>query len=357
MAKKRSVQRVDKDVIPVQVEDRQKVQDELKDEKTRTLECHLSGQRVRRDPCDDRASRGDDKPGEWPCERDDHALPPRRQAHVGGVHVTAWKEVVHRESKAADSATKMPDGERVPGLVDRDRKDLQNGQREKAKDVGPVEGHELKARQPRFSEPENEAEQPEENEHRGSDTREGEPADESIDPIDEAIGIRPPSDVPKHEMFEPHRCKDQRIALCRKSTQLLVKRRRLLTEESIHTHRCRQAREPLHREHARPLEVRDEYFLDRAAAIHEFEQGHVGWVEAQVTACAVIPVRVLEHRVAAATAPLQIRALNVRQWRRHERRVVQAATENLPDVDQRSPPPRAERTPLPFRLPDRPKVT
>ena len=122
-------------MVAVELEDREKVQDELEDEEARRLERDLTGERSRDEPSDDRARRGDGHAGERSRERDDDALLARREAHVGRVHVRAGEQVVHRDPEPADPTPEVTDREGVPGLVDRDGDDLKDGERDEAEDV------------------------------------------------------------------------------------------------------------------------------------------------------------------------------------------------------------------------------
>jgi len=83
-----------------------------------------------------------------------------------------------------------------------------------------------------------------------------------------------------------------------------------------------------------PIEtVVDEDLLHGAAPIHELIERDVLGLEAQIATRAFVAARILDHGISTAAAPTQVRAFDVRTWRRHERRIVQTTTEDLPDVD------------------------
>ena len=104
-------------MVAVEVEDRQQVQDELEDEEARGAERERTDERVARGRGHERADGGGEQASERPRERHDDALMPRREVHVGRVHVEAREEVVDREAELAHASPVVADRERVPRLV------------------------------------------------------------------------------------------------------------------------------------------------------------------------------------------------------------------------------------------------
>src|SRR5207247_2711815 len=145
--------------------------------------------------------------------------------------------------------------------------------------------------------PEDETEKPETDQNRRADPRERQPADEPVNAVDGAVGIRPAGDIPDDQAAQQERQTREGIASGADRTELLVKRRRLLPEEAVHAQRASEPGKPLERECAGALEVLDEDLLHGAAAVHELVQGHVGGLEPRITAPAPGPVWGLQHGV------------------------------------------------------------
>ena len=218
-------------------------------------------------------------------------------------------------------------------LVDRYREHLQRGQHDKTENVGAIDGDQLVRRYAGLLEPEHQPVEGKERKERSPDAREREPTDDPIDAIHEGVGVRPSRDVPDDEPAQPHRRQCQRVVFHRDRAQLFVDEWRFLAEESVRVHRGGQPREAFEREGAGPLEMVDEDLLHGAAPIHELIERDVLGLEAQIATRAFVAARILDHGISTAAAPTQVRAFDVRTWRRHERRIVQTTTEDLPDVD------------------------
>jgi hypothetical protein len=214
----------------------------------------------------------------------------------------------------------------------RDREDLQDDEREDPEDVRPVDRHERVSARADLAKPRDDPGEADDSDDGRADRREREPSAGAIERRDRGLRVVPARDVPDDEPLQPERDASQRVALRALTREALVRARRLLAEEAVRRERRREPREPIEHEGTAAMERLDDDVLHGALTVHEVEQRDVLGLEAEVSARAVLTVRVLDDRVSAAVAAPQVRALDVGNEARHERRVVEAGAQRLPDA-------------------------